>query len=159
MKHAWCLLPMVLTLACSGGSAGEGGGSGFQQKQNKDPDGAYGFDGPGWSQSENVEGQDIWAGPNGLMLVIEIESDLGYSSAEDWAKEAYASTEQTGASMSFEPEALGNGSWWWGWYFGGDVFESYVLTGSRGVNPALQPEETLAKEEAAAILSTFALGP
>ena len=87
--------------------------------------------------------------------MIRIASDLGYANAQAWAQDEYGVTELTGPTMNFEPEPLGNGMWWWGWYYGGDNFEGYLMEGGSGVQPELQ-SEALPKEEAAKIIGSFA---
>jgi hypothetical protein len=147
----------TVCIGCSGGDGGAGGGGSVSDAQNKDADGLYGFEGDGWTLDQNNDGQDIWVGPNGLLLVIGTESELT-KSAEVWAKDDYASTELTGAQMTFAPEPLPNGAWWWGWYYGGDTFEGYLVSGSRGINPELQSSD-LPKDQAAAIMKTFVIAP
>jgi hypothetical protein len=148
---------------CSGSSGAEALRA-SPESNIKIPMASTGSTARGWSLNENAEGQDIWTGPNGLALVIEIDSDNPYSSAQEWATDQYGSLSvtapSTGEVMVFEPESLGsNGAWWWGWNYGGDLFEGYLLQGSTGVNPELQGNETpLSKASAAEIMKTFALG-
>lgn len=148
-----------VTACSSSSSGGGGGGANVADKQNKDPDGAYGFDGVGWSQSENEDGSDVWNGPSGVAVHVMIDETVGYPSANAWAEAKHASAASSGVVMDFAVESLGNGTWWWGWYDEGNVFEGYLVSGSMGVNPQLQEHEAaLSKDDAATIMKTFAIG-
>ncbi len=143
----------ALSVAACGG--GDGGGGGGGARQNQDPDGVYGFNGADWSLDENEAVRDVWLGPNDMVMLVYPDAAISMT-AEEWATDEYGGTAATNAQLDFAPEPLPNGGYWWGWYFGGSVYESYYTTSSRSLHVELQTYD-LPKSEAAAILGSFVL--
>jgi hypothetical protein len=158
MMRSWIVGCVVLVALANAGCGGSDGSS--ATLENRDTEGAYGFNGANWVLTKNDVNEDVWEKVGtSTKLVVDVSAGMTMT-ALDWAQSELANFQIAvpDVVIDFDATALdGSRAAWYGWDFvqeGSNVYEAYYVHGTTGASAELSgPGVTMS--DAAAVLRSF----